>query len=335
MTFPVRRPPPATIICPLNDRERDLWQRLLAFNFDQSGPYPYSQRLAKENRWPYEYALQIIEEYRKFLFLATICESALLPAEDIRQAWRLHLIYSVSYRKDLCDDVLGKELSHQCENGAEHQKHATVRFEKTMALYRIYFGEPPVAIWYETSRRRCSFFERINQSRKLGMQLRNLNRTLPDIQANIPSEHRELWKKLANFQFDGPFATYPLVLRLAKENRWTLGYAVLVVQEYRKFIYLLRTTGHWVTPSLAVDECWHLHLQNTDSYWQQLCSLGNGRPLHHHPGNGGEDSTNRFKAIYQRTLFDYRKVFGEPPTVIWGGIDPSIDWAKALEGTGF
>jgi hypothetical protein len=167
------------------------------------------------------------------------------------------------------------------------------------------------------------------------LQLRKLNRTLPTFQANIPLEHRKLWRALEKFEFDGLFATYPFVLRLAEENKWTLDFATLVVQEYRKFVYLLRTTGHWVTPSLAVDECWHLHLQNTDSYWQQMCRLGNGRPLHHHPGNGGESSASRFKAIYQRTLFDYRKVFGEPPAIIWGKVDPNIDWAKALEGTGF
>jgi hypothetical protein len=334
MTMPIKRPPPATIICPLNDEQRALWQRLLAFNFDEPGPYPYSQRLAKENRWPYEYALQVIEEYRKFLFLATICKNALLPAEDIRQAWRLQLIYSVCYRKTLCDEVLNKELSHRCENGTERQGHAKARYEKTLTLYRVYFGEPPVAIWFETASPGGGFFQRVRQSRKLDQQLTNLRRELPTIQARIPREHRKLWEKLEKFEFDGLFATYPFVLRLAEENKWTLGFAMLVMQEYRKFIYLLRTTGHWVTPSLAVDECWHLHLQNTDSYWQQMCRLGNGRPLHHHPGNGSEGSAARFKAIYQRTLFDYREVFGEPPEIIWGKVNSNIDWAKALEGTG-
>jgi hypothetical protein len=334
MTMPVRRPTPATIIGDLDDLQRALWQRLLAFNFDQAGPYPFSLRLANENRWPHEYALQIIEEYRKFLFLATICRAALLPADDVRQAWRLHLIYSVSYWQELCQKVLGQPLSHRCDNGTEHASKARARFEKTVNLYRVYFGEPPVAIWYETERLGGTFFERFKQSRKLGSQLQKLNRALPGFQPNIPPEHSTLWRALQKFEFDGIFASYPFALRLAEENKWNLDFALLVIEEYRKFIYLLRTTGHWVTPSVPVDECWHLHLQNTDSYWQKLCNLGNGRPIHHHPGNGSKSSASRFKAIKQRTLFDYREVFGEPPAIIWGKVDPTVDWAKILEGSG-
>ena len=333
MTMTIIRPPQPTIICSLNAAQSALWQRLLAFDFDQEGPYPFSKRLAKEERWPYEYALHVIEEYRKFLFLATVSEQHLLPVDDVRRAWRLHLIYTVSYWKDLCENVLGKRIAHLCENGSEHKIRLQAKSRATMSMYRAYFGEPPEIIEAETNLRGGAFLERLSESLKLKARVKKIKKEMPNLEAKIPPEHQKLWLDLSAFKFDGAFVCYPFVVRLSEENGWTLEFATLVVEEYRKFIYLLRSTGRFVTPSLAVDECWHLHLQNTNSYWQELCTLGNGRPIHHHPGNGSKGDSTRFKAIYQRTLFEYQQVFGTPPESVWGKVALGIDWVKALEET--
>ena len=151
---------------------------------------------------------------------------------------------------------------------------------------------------------------------------------------NIPPERAELWEKLRSFVLDEPGAAYPFSARLAKRNAyggWNLGYALRVIEEYRKFLYLLKTAGHWVTPSKSVDEAWHTHLLYTQSYWIDLCCNIFGEPIHHHPGNGNPDDTEMWEAIYERTLDDYSKVFGTPPEDIWGKPNPSLDWRTILE----
>jgi hypothetical protein len=150
----------------------------------------------------------------------------------------------------------------------------------------------------------------------------------------IAPEHRKLWDQLCAFVFDEPGAAYPFSARLAKRNSyrggWSQEYAVRVLDEYRKFLYLLRTAGHDVTPSMAVDEAWHIHLIYTRSYWVDLCLKIFGVAVHHQPGNGNDEDTAMWAAVYERTLDDYTKVFGTPPVDIWGKPNPDIDWRAEL-----
>ena len=66
-------------------------------------------------------------------------------------------------------------------------------------------------------------------------------------------------------------------------------YTDRVIEEYRKFLYLLASAGHPVTPSDQVDQAWHLHLTYTRSYWEDLCEKTIGKPLHHGPTKGGAE----------------------------------------------
>src|ERR1700710_2442244 len=87
--------------------QHPLWQKLLDFPLDEDGPYPFTRRLAKENGWPYEYALEVCLEYKRFLFLLSTVSPNLQPAPDVEVVWNMHLIYSVSYFRRLCATVLG------------------------------------------------------------------------------------------------------------------------------------------------------------------------------------------------------------------------------------
>ena len=148
--------------------------------------------------------------------------------------------------------------------------------------------------------------------------------------ARIPQEHQELWRQRSDFQFDEPDVPHPFSRRLAKRMNWKYPFTLQVIDEYRKFLYLLKTAGHMVTPSQSVDEVWHLHLNYTVSYWEHLCVGIFKEPMHHHPGNGSNADLEKFAAIYQRTLEDYTAVFGEPPANIWGRPNPLINWRKVL-----
>lgn len=130
--------------------------------------------------------------------------------------------------------------------------------------------------------------------------------------------HRDLWRSLEAFELDDASASLTFTRRLARENGWDHTFAVRVVEEYKRFVFLAMTAGHQVTPSDEVDQAWHLHLTYTRSYWDELCGEVLGRPLHHGPTKGGQQEGDRFEDQYEQTLASYREAFGEePPADIW------------------
>lgn len=127
-----------------------------------------------------------------------------------------------------------------------------------------------------------------------------------------------LWARLEGFELDAPDAAFDFSARLARENGWSRAHTARVVAEYKRFLALATCAGHPVTPSVAVDQAWHLHLLYTRSYWDDLCGTVLGRPLHHEPTMGGPEESARYQAQYERTLTSYRRLFGaEPPADIW------------------
>lgn len=126
------------------------------------------------------------------------------------------------------------------------------------------------------------------------------------------------WQKIRQHILDDPEADLPFTRRLARENRWTVDFAVRVVEEYRRFCYLAVAAGHPVTPSDEVDQAWHLHLLYTRDYWEDFCPNVLGTKLHHGPTRGGTDEGRRYDEQYNSTLDSYMRLFGQtPPRDIW------------------
>lgn len=140
---------------------------------------------------------------------------------------------------------------------------------------------------------------------------------------------REVWTKLEAFEIDDLSQGAPELTfaeRLARENRWSVGYARRVVEEYRKFVFLSQFAGHKVTPSHEVDQAWHLHITYTRSYWDRLCGQVLRAPLHHEPTRGGEREDAKFDDWYQKTRESYLRLFHhEPPLDIWPPSDVRFD----------
>jgi len=128
----------------------------------------------------------------------------------------------------------------------------------------------------------------------------------------------ELLSAIEAHPLDKPNAEYPFSKRLADDNGWPQEFAVRVIQEYRRFVYLACISEHELTPSDEVDQAWHLHLTYTRDYWEEFCPKVLGRALHHDPTQGGEADADRHQSNYERTLKLYRRIFGEtPPPDIW------------------
>ncbi len=105
--------------------------------------------------------------------------------------------------------------------------------------------------------------------------------------------------------------------RLADDNGWTLGYAIEVTAEYRRFLVLTQVAGRMVSPSPDVDEAWHLHLTRTVDY-ERMCRDVFDRFLHHEPARAGAAEAKRHRTMYAETLDAYRAAFGmKAPRPIW------------------
>lgn len=135
-----------------------------------------------------------------------------------------------------------------------------------------------------------------------------------------------LWGKISELQLDESHGTLPFSKRLARENKWSPEYTDKVVNEYKKFIYLVATEKVELTPSDQVDQAWHLHLAYTCSYWHKLCRSILGFELHHLPTKGGLTEQERFKVQYQETLRQYRAAFcQEPDPDVWPSIEERFE----------
>jgi uncharacterized protein (TIGR04222 family) len=139
-----------------NADQQALYDQLMAFEIDDPGTeLTFARRLARENGWSLLYAERVIDEYKKFLFLACEAGHVVSPSEQVDQAWHLHLTYTRSYWNELCQKVLGKPLHHgPTKGGAAEQTKFIDLYNQTLASYERLLGEkPPADIWSPADRR--------------------------------------------------------------------------------------------------------------------------------------------------------------------------------------
>ncbi len=130
--------------------DRELWRRLEAFEFDDpAASLTFTRRLARENGWDVPYAARVVEEYKRFVFLAMTAGHEVTPSDEVDQAWHLHLTYTRSYWGELCGEVLGRPLHHgPTKGGASEGQRFEEQYEATLASYRDVFSEePPADVW--------------------------------------------------------------------------------------------------------------------------------------------------------------------------------------------
>ena len=134
----------------MNLKQTQLYQRLQAFSLDDpDAKFPFSKRLARENRWSLKYTQRVIEEYKKFTFLAVVADHPVSPSDPVDQVWHLHLTYTHSYWGEFCPNILQTPFHHLPSGGGASEKSKFDDwYSKTLASYHYFFGEaPPVDIW--------------------------------------------------------------------------------------------------------------------------------------------------------------------------------------------
>ncbi len=133
----------------MNLEQAALYQRLQDFSLDQpDASLSFSRRLARDNHWSLGYAHRVIEEYKKFAFLAVVAGHPVTPSDQVDQVWHLHLLYTRSYWEVFCPQVLQTPLHHGPTQGGKQEQHKfTDWYEQTLSSYEQIFGVPPADIW--------------------------------------------------------------------------------------------------------------------------------------------------------------------------------------------
>ena len=146
----------------------ELWSRLETFAFDEPGAaFTFSQRLAREHGWSAAHTGRVIDEYRRFLFLAVTAGHPVSPSDAIDQVWHLHLTYTRSYWETLCGEVLRQPFHHQPTRGGDNERAKFHDwYARTLASYRTAFEtSAPADLWPPAGRPAPANVRRINVRR--------------------------------------------------------------------------------------------------------------------------------------------------------------------------
>lgn len=151
----------------MNSQQVELYKRIQAFSFDQPDTQlSFRKRLARDNGWSLGYSQRVIEEYRKFTFLAVVAGHPVTPSDQIDQVWHLHLSYTRSYWQEFCPKVLQTPLHHDpTRGGSSEQLKFGDWYSSTLESYEKFFGQvPPADIWSVPKHRfgRDLHFVRVN-----------------------------------------------------------------------------------------------------------------------------------------------------------------------------
>lgn len=149
----------------------ELWENIKNVDFQTiDTAFPFVERLAQENDWTPAYAKAAIEEYKRFIYLATLSQQELLPSDEINQVWLLHLTYTRHYWVDF-RKILGVPLHHNPLDVANSDVSVLAeRYAYTKQMYRDEFRkEPHRQIWPSESERfdNKRNFVRVDKSRNL------------------------------------------------------------------------------------------------------------------------------------------------------------------------
>ncbi|QNQ08953.1 glycine-rich domain-containing protein [Sphingomonas alpina] len=136
--------------------DHPVWSKLFHYTIGpENAALSFEQRLARENGWRADFTRRVIEEYHRFVFLATVAGHEVTPSDAVDQAWHLHLTYTRDYWERFCPTVIGRPLHHgPTAGGADEQHRFFDQYAATLAAYEHWFGQtPPADIWPDARRR--------------------------------------------------------------------------------------------------------------------------------------------------------------------------------------
>lgn len=125
-----------------------LWLKLNMMNAQGLQAFaPLMDMMQKQMGQNAEMAQRVIEEYRKFLFLAMRAGHQVIPPGPINDVWMMHLQNAQNYWENLGQMITERPTAAQ---GAGTQNFASMAdaWKATLESYEKIFGmKPPMDIW--------------------------------------------------------------------------------------------------------------------------------------------------------------------------------------------
>ena len=128
---------------------QERWRKVLNFKFDDdSAALPFTQALAFEMNWSYEFLNLAVSEYRKFMLLCSIYPGEIVPSVDVDTVWHWHLLYTRSYQQ-FCREALERDFLHHepSKGGPDEDRLYAEMYEESLSKYKRHFGPAPAEIW--------------------------------------------------------------------------------------------------------------------------------------------------------------------------------------------
>ena len=127
--------------------------------------YRWLRVRAAGRSWTDAYARRVIDEYKRFCYLAVRAGHEVTPSDQVDQVWHLHLSYSRNYWDEFCPKVLECDLHHgPTKGGAAEAKKYFDWYRDTLESYERISGEqPPEDIWPSP----CSRFAHADAMRRV------------------------------------------------------------------------------------------------------------------------------------------------------------------------
>lgn len=127
-------------------RDKALWDRLSSYGFPLTGDRgSLRHHLASETRLTSDQADRVVNEYRRFLYLAAASGRMVVPSPLIDRVWHTHIEDTRAYLDDFCQKVIGRVIHH---SPGRKRAFDDPGYFDTLRLYRDTFGEEPFArVW--------------------------------------------------------------------------------------------------------------------------------------------------------------------------------------------
>ena len=133
---------------------------------------------------------------------------------------------------------------------------------------------------------------------------------------------RSLWHHLEGYSFHERPLAQSLVERLQEETGHSVDVCYTLLEEYRRFIYLVGSTGDVLAPSPIVDVVWRLHAEDAEAYYDDFCPRVIGRTIYRPDGDHSDLLDFQDDPAYGRTLDYYAQEFGRAQVQYWP--DPDL-----------
>lgn len=128
--------------------DRRLWHRLEGYSFHER---PLSRslvdRLVAETGHPVDVCYTMVEEYRRFMYLAGSSSDTMSPSPIVDMVWRMHCEDTGAYYDDFCPRILGRTIYRPDGDSAAPSFKDDPDYLRTLEYYTQEFGRPQVQYW--------------------------------------------------------------------------------------------------------------------------------------------------------------------------------------------